>query len=188
VLVEAHACAAQVLRFYAKLTDFQKDSYLQLQSFEGFGNGRSRSVLPPLDEIDRGPLMARDAPASLAEFARLLDARGPVAWGALLREFWPGSRPTVGAGDDLESSFGGAPALHSLNCLEYVCARTFLQPYAEFLAADGSNVAGRPLDITSQCGLSPLQIIGTYSFSARARPALTFEISMVTARRPCAVR
>jgi hypothetical protein len=113
-LATAYPFSADVLLFYAKLTDFQKSSYLQLQSSCG-GNGRGSSLLPVLDEVDLGLLMtgwgsflsmiASEAPTSLAEFARRLNGRGPSAGAALLRSLWSGNRPaTTETGGDV-----GAP-------------------------------------------------------------------------------
>ena len=114
-LATAYPFSAHILLFYAKLTAFQKDSYLQLQSSNGFGNGRCRSLPPALDEVDLGLLMARfgpfvsmmarEGPAPLAEFAHGLNGRSPSAAAALLRSFWFEDRPdATEAGGDPRAS------------------------------------------------------------------------------------
>jgi hypothetical protein len=118
-LAAAYPFSAHILLFYAKLTAFQKSSYLQLQSCCGLGNGRGSSLPPALDEVDLGILMTRfggfvsmiacEAPVSLAEFAGGLNGRGPSAGAALLHSFWPGDRPAATeTGGDVGASPEGA--------------------------------------------------------------------------------
>jgi hypothetical protein len=173
-LAAAYPFSAHILLFYAKLTAFQKSSYLQLQSCCGLGNGRGSSLPPALDEVDLGVLTTRfgafvsmiacEAPASLAEFARGLNGRVPSAGAALLHSFWPGDRPaaTEASGDVGASpegphttlpqqraatkvaltSTGECQSAHRKppagqpdhNHFERFFAQAFLQPYAEFLA------------------------------------------------------
>ena len=138
----AYPFATQILSFYSKLTALQKSSYIHFQSTSG--NGRSTSLPPALDAVDLELLMARrgaffsligrDAPGSLAEFARGLDARGPAACSILLRDFWPGSAAArIQSGERQpipEDPAAGPPERH----FERFCAYALLQPYAEFLA------------------------------------------------------
>ena len=183
-LAAAYPFSAHMLLFYAKLTAFQKGFYLQLQSSYGFGNGRGSSLPPALDEVDLGLLMTRfgpfvamiacEAPASLAEFARGLISRDPSAGAVLLRSFWPGDRPgATEPGGDVGAPLVGArttlpqqqattgvaptstgecqsayPKLHAHepehSHFERFCARAFLQPYAELLA-DHADLPAPPV-------------------------------------------
>jgi hypothetical protein len=218
-LAEAYPFSAQILRFYSKLTTFQKSSYGQFQSSRGLrkkakeGRGFSPAApmpskgiiensaarlfggaeAPPfhslptgLDEGDLGLLITRwgpflamlacEAPTSLAESARGLNARGPVALTVLLHGVWPENRSaSTGAGEheftgqnpptqpadggrDPENPSGrGARAPRGLNHFERFCAQAFLQPYAEFLAdqADVPTPAVRR-PTCPYCGSPPL--------------------------------
>jgi len=165
-LAAAHPYAAQILLFYAKLTAFQKDSYCQFQSYYGFGNGRGASLPSTLDDVDLALLLTRfspflsmiasEAPGSLAEFARGLQAHGPATWRALLGDFWPGDRTAEpdGQGTIRQDPSGEQP---ERNPFERFCAQTFLQPYAEFLA-DRSDRPESPLrrPACPYCGSPPL--------------------------------
>jgi formate dehydrogenase maturation protein FdhE len=103
-LAKVYPFSAEILSFYCKLTAFQKTSYLQFQSAAAFQERRRGSRALPLDEPDLGLLLTRwspflsliahEAPASLAEFARGLNSRGSSAGTALLRSIWPGDRET----------------------------------------------------------------------------------------------
>lgn len=118
-LAAAYPFSAHILLFYATLAAFQKSDYIQLQSYSGFGNGRGRSLLPALDEVDLDLLatrfcpfvsmIVREAPASLTEFARGLNVRSHSARAALLRSFWPADRRVATeAGGDASARLLGA--------------------------------------------------------------------------------
>lgn len=158
--------STQILLFYAKLTAFQKDSYLQFQSSCSFGNGRCSALPSRLDEVDLALLLTRsspflsmiasEAPGSLAEFARGLQAHGPSSWTALLRESWPGDSPPE-SGDHSSTRQNQPDAQPEQNPFERFCAQTFLQPYAEFLA-DRAHRPEPPLrrPACPYCGSPPL--------------------------------
>jgi hypothetical protein len=118
-LATAYPFSAHVLLFYAKLTAFQKGSYLQLQSSRGLGNERGTWLPPALDQADLGLLITRwgsflsmiagEAPPCLAEFARGLNGRDSSAGAALLLSFWPGDRgATTEAGGGVNAPLVGA--------------------------------------------------------------------------------
>jgi FdhE protein len=148
--------------------------------------------MPALDEVNLGLLITRwapflsmvawEAPASLAEFARGLNAPGSGSPTALLRSFWPGDglaaaetrddvgAPLVGAQRRATTrvaptSTGECQSAHwkppkdqvEFSHFERFCAQAFLQPYAELLA-DQANVhapaARHP--ICPFCGSPPL--------------------------------
>jgi hypothetical protein len=143
------------------------------QEAHGTSWGEAQSSLPAaLDKVDLGHLLTRwgpflsmieaEAPSSLAEFARGLNASGPDVASSLLRAAWPATRPeAIESGDDVDGSFGDAhrtPAQPpELSPFESFCAQAFLQPYAEFLA-DRADVPEPPFRRPScpYCGSSPL--------------------------------
>ena len=161
-----HPFSAQILNFYSKLTAFQKATYVQLQTSYGPRNGRSQSLPAALDEVGLGLLLRRwgpflgmiasEAPAPLARFARNLNAQDAAAGSALLPEFWPGDRPEsdgsagepgtphMGAHAAREQepvSSGVTATAHAQDSpgppeghFRGFCAHALLQPYAEFLA------------------------------------------------------
>ena len=130
-LAAIYPFAAEILRFYSKLTVLQKDCYFQLKSVLGFRKRPLQSLPPALDEVDIGFLMTRwspflsmirdEAPPPLAEFARDLNARGPAEGAATIQSSWRGSTGSRSKG-------------MTDNALEVFCAQAFLQPYAEYLA------------------------------------------------------
>jgi formate dehydrogenase maturation protein FdhE len=163
-LARTYPYASEILGFYAKLTAFQKDSYLQIQA--AFGSRRERGAALPaaLDEVDLSLLMkrwspflatiGREAPSALANFAHDLSARGPEAGFAILRSSWPRNRVCriefAGRLGEVRAESHGSP-------FEDFCGRAFLQPHAEFLAerANLSEPASRPR-VCPYCGSSPL--------------------------------
>ena len=167
-LAAAYPFSAQILLFYGKVMAFQKTSYHQIQSSCGFGNGRGISLPRALNEVDLALLIARfglflamiarEAPESLAEFARGLNARGPDAWSQLLRAFWRGHRPvSPEPGHDPSTEPDQAAVTSEIGNLERFCAHAFLQPYAELLA-DQADVPAPEIQRPScpYCGSPPL--------------------------------
>jgi len=130
-LAAVHPFSAEILRFYSRVTAFQKDCYSRIESVYSSRRGPLRSLPPELDEVDLGLLLTRwksflstirdEAPAPLADFARDLSARDPSVGAAILRSAWRGS---VGSRSEWIEG----------NVFEDFCARAFLQPYAEYLA------------------------------------------------------
>lgn len=153
-LAAVHPFSAEILRFYSKLTAFQKDCYLQFQSVNGSRNGPLPSLPPALDEVDLGLLMTRwepflslirdEAPAPLAEFARELNSRGPSAGREALRSSWRGA-------------MGSRSGCVTDNAFEAFCTRAFLQPYAEYLSHH-TDVLEPPIrrPACPRCGSPPL--------------------------------
>jgi FdhE protein len=166
-LAKAHPFSAEILSFYCKLTAFQKTSYLQFQSDSGSQDLRHGSRPPPLDDADLGLLLTRwspflsliasEAPASLAEFARGLSSRGPSGAIALVRSGWPDPPAGTKIGDQQSSQKDPSVQPPEHDPCERFCAHAFLQPYAEFLA-DRADVSAplfrRP--VCPYCGSPPL--------------------------------
>ncbi len=155
--------SAQILRFYAKVTEFQKGCYLRFASACGSESGRVARLPGTLDAVDLEllitlfgaflTLIGEAAPAALAEFAGSLRAQGSGAWLVLLRESWSAGRqiddgatpPPSGSGEVERDPFA-----------EF-CGRTFLQPYAEFLS-DRAGLPEPPVrpPACPYCGSRPL--------------------------------
>jgi formate dehydrogenase maturation protein FdhE len=154
-LAQTYPFSAEILRFYSKLTAFQKGSYVQFKSVYDSRRRLRESLPPALDEVDLGlnrwdpflVMLASKAPTALAEFARDLNARGPSAGAAILRSFWRSSIgvPLVGA-QPTSKQYRATAMIASTNltdsqsrpmtdnAFEGFCAQAFLQPYAEYLA------------------------------------------------------
>ena len=131
-LASAHPSAAEGLRFYDHITQFQQSLYADLE--KECGKEQVPRVLGTLrQELDLfvllprfGPFLAiaeKNAPAALAERAASFRARGAKLWQEILTGYWR-SAPDLEA--ELES-----PAPDPSQAL---LAWTFLQPYAEYLA------------------------------------------------------
>ncbi len=120
--------AAEILRFYIRVLGFQKDLYGRIE--QACGGGRvARPGGSLRDELDlilllphfRGflNLVEHSAPGPLAASAGELAARDASEWVSLLTAWW--------AQPDAEDS--------SPEHAARFCARAFLEPYAECLAA-----------------------------------------------------
>jgi FdhE protein len=114
--------ASEILNFYREIALFQKSLYKYLESSEytpSENTGRvpetwdSFALLPRFEPLLT--LTAQVGPKPLAELATDLSNAGPTEWEQLITEHW-----TAEAGGDLPRSF---------------FAHAFLQPYAEYLAA-----------------------------------------------------
>jgi hypothetical protein len=161
----AGACpfAAQILGFYATITEFHKNCYLRFAFACRSGTGRAACLPATLGAVDLELLMAHfgaflamieeGAPATLAEFAGRLAAQGPSVWPVLLRESWR-------AGRQIDEIGGASPAASGepeLDAFADFCGHTFLQPYAELLS-DRANLRERPVrrPVCPCCGSRPL--------------------------------
>jgi len=146
-LEDAYPFAAEVLRFYQRLADFQQKLY---SSLESANNGSPRTVSRPSDEdlqvqflLPRFPeflsCMEAISPKPLADSARHLRAEQSRQWEKLLSSYWAG---------EIQSSDGDANSL---------LAQGFLQPYAEFIAdhAEFLNYDGT-VPLCPFCGSKPL--------------------------------
>jgi FdhE protein len=123
-LAAAHPFAAEGLRFYSRVTGFQRSLYEELAAASGPAKrarppGALRDDLEPASLLPRfAPflsLIAEIAPFPLAEAAVALSAAGSERWREVLGGFWR----------------EGAAAL---TAAEALIAWTFLQPQAEHLA------------------------------------------------------
>lgn len=148
-LAQAYPFAAEVLRFYQNVSQFQKELYAHIESACGKEaikkpNGSLR------DEFDLSVLlpkfpgilsrMAQAGSSQLAEFAAELADKGQDTWISILAAYWTGDSET----DTPEAN----PATF--------LARAFLQPYAEYLAehTECPPVTGGP-PICSLCRGKP---------------------------------
>ena len=149
-LAALHPFTQEVLTFYKKISEFQKNLYARMLS-----GGKLRRVdknvpssrqelqieglLPHFQEFLK--FAATSAPVTLAESARQLSTQSPEAWANILQDYWA----TSGRDDRPNAAF------------DQFLPRAFLQPYAEHLAGD------RAADETSAfpslcplCGARPL--------------------------------
>jgi formate dehydrogenase accessory protein FdhE len=149
-LISLHGFTQEVLTFYKKIAEFQKSLHVQtLSGNKPQGTGKNLpalrenlkidGLLPHFQEFLK--LVAKSAPATLAESARQLSLRPSESWAAILQDFWA----TSGRDDRPNAAF------------DQFLPRAFLQPYAESLERD------RPADETSAfpslcplCGARPL--------------------------------
>jgi formate dehydrogenase maturation protein FdhE len=176
-LTVTYPFAAEVLTFYQHLAQFQKRLYAHLApstiphpipaAAEGF-----RSNLDLAQLLQHFPellsLLQNIGPPPVAEAARQFSLQGPAAWIAFLTEYWT----VVGTSNHLRSQaphFQSAPPLAqdaapddaphvvASETLTAFILQVFLQPYAEFLAANRAT----PAQITSHsvcpiCHSAPL--------------------------------
>jgi formate dehydrogenase accessory protein FdhE len=124
--------AAEILRFYERVSGAQKQVYARVLAACGdamvrrpAGTLRGELDLTVLLPELRGFLgvVERHGPAPVAAAARELSDRGSEAWVELLTAWW--ARPDCADAPSKEES----PAVESR-----FCARAFLEPYAQFLA------------------------------------------------------
>jgi formate dehydrogenase accessory protein FdhE len=149
-LITFHPFTQEVLTFYKKIVEFQKNLHaLMLSGNKPQGTGKNppavrenlktEDLLPHFQEFLK--LVAESAPATLAESARQLSLQPSESWAAILQDFWAIS----GRDDGPNAAF------------DQFLPRAFLQPYAERLEIE------RPADETSAfpslcplCGARPL--------------------------------
>jgi formate dehydrogenase maturation protein FdhE len=160
-----HPFALEILAFYQHLAQFQRSMYARLAkpgprhpvpaSATDF---RSHLNLALLMEHfpDLLSLLQNVGPGPVADVARQLSLQGPAAWIAFLSEYWTSAGTIRHTGSD-ESQFPGEDPHHAAETLTEFILRAFLQPYAEFLAA---NRAAPPAVATHSicplCNSSPL--------------------------------
>lgn len=126
-LASTHSSAAEGLRFYQHVTQFQKSLYTELEATCGTPKEQRHSG-NLRDELDLFILLPRfgaflsviekSAPAPLAQSAQACRVGGANLWQELLIEFWRAA----------------AENPQSENPAQYLLSWTFLQPYAEYLA------------------------------------------------------
>lgn len=136
LLASRYPFAREILSFYLHLAKFQKEFYERLPKDWGkqpvapaSGNLRSELYLSILLEPFGRFLSLIEArgPAPLAVQARRLKVQGEGAWAGTLEEFWK-----VGLQESKNpDSHADTPGA---GLLQEFLSRTFLQPYAEFIA------------------------------------------------------
>jgi FdhE protein len=149
-LAALHPFTQEVLTFYKKISEFQKNLYARMLS-GGKLRRVDKNVPSSRQELQIEGLLshfqeflkfvATSAPVTLAESARQLSTQSPEAWANILQDYWA----TSGRDDRPNAAF------------DQFLPRAFLQPYAEHLAGD------RAADETSVfpslcplCGARPL--------------------------------
>lgn len=163
-LTSSYPFAAEGLRFYTRIANFQRSLYADIQ--KALADSAKVSDDRPLrDELDlflllpKFPgflsLVQRIAPAPLVQTAAGLAQKGPAAWQQAIESFWHGDLETpLGAGA-LEPQETGDSREATL--AERSLAWIFLQPYAEYLAdqRESISVDGAPLTCPL-CGGKPI--------------------------------
>jgi len=164
-LAVVHSFASEVMKFYQHLAQFQKLLYAHLApsasqhpipaAAEGF-----RSNLDLAQLLQHFPellsLLQNVGPAPVAEVARQFSLQGPAAWITFINEYWT----VAGTSDHLRSQAQPHDAQHATQddaqhaaseTLTEFILQVFLQPYAEFLAAN--RVAPPQITTLSVCPL-----------------------------------
>jgi FdhE protein len=127
-LASTYPSAAEGLRFYGQIAQFQKSLYGELEAECGTEQvtrlpGTLRQELDLFVLLPRFAaflaVVEKNAPAPLAEAAGALRAAGGNSWQPLLMEYWQGEMDSV-------------PDARALS--QALLAWAFLQPYAEYLA------------------------------------------------------
>jgi len=131
-LAGAHPFAQEVLLFYKRIAEFQKNFYPHLLTtpkqpiVTGSLAPQARQELPVAEFLPAFKefliLVAQHGPAPLAASAQQLSSAPAESCSALLHQHWIGSES-----DD------------AINAFEQFLPRAFLQPYAELLALRGSK-------------------------------------------------
>jgi formate dehydrogenase maturation protein FdhE len=150
-LASAHPFAAEVLAFYAKIAQFQRELCLKLRPAsrnQWLAAEQLRSqqlnLLPLLPHFPGWlEFVSRSGPSGAAEAARQFVARGESTWPAAFTRFWSlrGNPPDAGEKDPLEQFL----------------LLGFLQPYGELLAASQPD-SGLPTSSRDcpRCGFAPV--------------------------------
>jgi len=163
-LTSSYPFAAEGLRFYTRIANFQRSLYADIQ--KALADSAKVSDDRPLrDELDlflllpKFPgflsLVQQIAPAPLVQTAAGLAQKGPTAWQQAIGSFWHGDLETpLGAGA-LEPQETGDSREATL--AERSLAWIFLQPYAEYLAdqRESIRVDGAP-STCPLCGGKPI--------------------------------
>jgi Protein involved in formate dehydrogenase formation len=158
-----HSFAAEVMAFYQQLAQFQKRLYAQLAQSANLHAAPAADFRSNLDLallLQHFPellsLLQTVGPAPVAEAARQLSLQGPSAWIAFLTEYWTSAGGSDHPGAQTLHPAGETHLLASEALTEFIL-RAFLQPYAEFLAA---NRAAPPAiaapSVCPLCGSPPM--------------------------------
>jgi formate dehydrogenase maturation protein FdhE len=159
-----HPSSAEIMQFYEPIALFQKSLYAQLAksgtqhpipaSATDFRSNLDLDSLLPEFPTFLSLLQSIGTPPVI-EAARQLSLQGSVAWIAFLTEYWT----TAGSADHMHSSPQVTELLPhaAVEALSEFIVRAFLQPSAEFLAA---NYAAPPAIATPSvcplCASSPM--------------------------------
>jgi formate dehydrogenase maturation protein FdhE len=137
LLTSRYPFAAEILRFYRHIANFQREFAEELPNRWGKrpvapaeGNLRAPLNLSVVLEPFRDFMLVVESrgPTPLVTEARHLREKGATGWAEVLAEFW-----TTGLLDLPKPSSNGASADHKT--LQTFLARAFLQPYAEFIVS-----------------------------------------------------
>ena len=152
-LASMYPFAAEGLRFYARVAVFQKSLQEEIQ--KAMANSLKISSGRPLrDELDLFRLLPKfpaflsviqqASPARLAHAAAALAEKGPVGWQRALEDFWWKEDGLASAREEVEEARTGDSFEAAAS--ERLLAWIFLQPYAEYLAANREpvNADGTP--------------------------------------------
>jgi len=160
-LTSTYPFAAEGLRFYARVATFQKNLYAEIQKALA-DSPKISSGRPLRDELDIFLLLPNFpaflsmieeiAPGPLAHAAAGLAQKGPAGWQQAIEDFWNGEPKLASALDGTEEVRAGE-ATSSDRLLAWI----FLQPYAEYLAAnrEPTIVDGTPSSCPL-CGGKPI--------------------------------
>jgi FdhE protein len=142
--------AAEGLKFYERLTGYQKSLYSEIESACGTAKVRRLGgtlrgefdaflLLPRFDAFLA--MIEKNAPAPLAQATSALRIRGSGQWQEILRRFW-------------ESDAGAAAEMAPE---DFLISQIFFQPYAEYLAdySEWTLPHGTP-NVCPLCGGKPL--------------------------------
>jgi formate dehydrogenase maturation protein FdhE len=140
----SHPFAAEVMNFYQQLAHFQKRLYALLaqpgaQHPTPASAAHFRSHLDLALLLQHFPellsLLQTAGPPPVAEAARQLSLQGPAAWIAFLTEYWTAAGNVNHLGPHT-SHHNHDPQDPAAEALTAFILRVFLEPYAEFLAAN----------------------------------------------------
>jgi len=135
LLASRYPFAAEILTFYRRIAEFQRDLYARLPLQWGNQSlvrpdGRIRSELNLVVLLPRFPewldLVVRSGPPALAQAARQFSALGSNSWIAAFGDFW-----TFGG----RTSPGVTPTKNQSDPLKEFLLLGFLHPSCEFVAA-----------------------------------------------------
>ncbi|HEV2298585.1 MAG TPA: formate dehydrogenase accessory protein FdhE [Candidatus Acidoferrales bacterium] len=153
-LTSTYPFAAEGLRFYGRVATFQKSLHVEIQRALA-DSSKISSTRPLRDELDLFLLLPnfpaflsmiqQIAPGPLAHAAAGLAEKGPAGWQQAIEDFWHGELELASMMDDTEEVRIGDSL--EATASERLLAWIFLQPYAEYLAANREPgiVDGTPL-------------------------------------------
>ena len=159
-LAGKHTFASEILKFYELLAAFQKSAYGTLARASrgrpnSFAAGRMREDATP--DVSLGSftellrLLEMHAPAPVKAAARSVAERSPAQQQSLLLDFWRSGT--------LHEEGSTTEASQEALVVELML-RAFLQPHAEFFAAQAAGVVAEPSRRTCPlCDLPPLLAI-----------------------------